>query len=262
MVEAPLTRKEKVGENTYILGVRERSLAAKTAAGQFFMLRGWGATPPLWSRPFSICDIRDDELSFMIRAFGEGSEKLVSMNNGEKIALSGPLGNPVSLQRDRPSYILVAGGIGLAPFPILTKLIRKAGPSSRITLIYGEKTASMVVNTHSLIDPDVRLVLTTDDGSLGRQSTTVDALAEILGRGEGESGRDIVFACGPKPMLRAIQVNPGCRHAEILFFMEELMACGFGTCMGCVVGMTENGETRYVRVCREGPVFDGKRVVL
>jgi dihydroorotate dehydrogenase electron transfer subunit len=257
-VESALTRVDRVGSDTYLLAVSDSDLANLTAPGQFFMLRGWGDLHPLLSRPFSICDVKGSELLFLVRIFGSGSKCLASRSPGDSISLMGPLGKEFEVSSSCSSYILVAGGIGLAPFPLLAKLLRSEQPDCEITLIYGEKTASMIVDPRKLIELEFESIITTDDGSMGVEGTVVESLAEKL-----ETGIDSkIFACGPRPMLRAIQNHPICRDRDLLFFMEELMACGFGTCMGCVVELTDGEETSYARVCREGPVFDGKMVIL
>ena len=256
--KATLTRVEQVGENTYIIGVQDLGQARHTLPGQFFMLRGWVEPPPLWNKPFSISDIEGDEILFMVRTYGDGTRSLIEKKPGDRVSLIGPLGNGLTLKSTGSSYLLVAGGIGIAPFPLLVKHLRKFVSRARVTLAYGERTGSLVVDAQSLIGPDVEIVLSTDDGSAGLKSNVVEAMAGRI----SQDSDTVVVACGPKPMLKAIQDHPSCRGTDLIFFMEELMACGYGVCSGCVITVKDGESTSYARVCMEGPTFDGNKVVL
>jgi dihydroorotate dehydrogenase electron transfer subunit len=254
---ARVMRIEWMSPDTFLIGLGGTDAAGTTFPGQFFMLKCGGDLSPLWRRPFSICDLLGEELLFMVRTYGRGSRHLASRRVGDEVALVGPLGRPLEVDDAEASHVLVAGGIGLAPFPLVARRLLEANPASDIVLIYGEKTASAAVDPTHLL-PGVRIVVTTDDGSLGKKGTAVQVLAEYL---EATPVATVV-ACGPRPMLKAIQEHPAARGVRLVFFMEELMACGFGTCMGCVTGVRDGDRTTYVRICREGPVMDGRRVVL
>lgn len=252
-----VTSIEWMSSDTLLIGLDGGDAARETFPGQFFMLRCWQDLSPLWSRPFSICDLRGEELIFMVRTYGRGSRLLASRKVGDEITVIGPLGQPLAVEAARASYILVAGGIGLAPFPLVARMLRAADSRARLTLIYGERTAASVVDASGLFS-GIPITVTTDDGSLGRRGTAVSVLVEQL-----EAQPDAhVIACGPRPMLKAIQLHPAMRTVPFVFFMEELMACGFGTCMGCVTPVKDGDRIVYLRICREGPVFDGRRVVL
>ncbi len=251
---------EWISGNTFILTLAGDGVSDRTHSGQFFMLRSWEGLSPLWSRPFSICDVREGALHFMVRTFGLGSRLLASKSIGERIGVTGPLGNSVDLKAGSGPYILVAGGIGIAPFPLLIRELRAKDPGCAITLIYGEKTASQLIDLTSLLPEPVDILITTDDGTYenGKMQTTVEVLGEYAASRDG----GLIYACGPKPMLKAIGEHPGLEGFDLRFFMEELMACGFGTCMGCVAGYRNGDDVAYLRVCRDGPVFDGRKVIL
>jgi dihydroorotate dehydrogenase electron transfer subunit len=251
-----VTSLEWMNRDTLLLGIGGAGVAGQTFPGQFFMLKCWEDLSPLWSRPFSICDLNGEELIFMVRAFGRGSRRIASRKPGEEICMLGPLGQAMPADESASSYVLVAGGIGVAPFPLVVKRLRSLNPACGIILIYGERTASTVVDLSSLL-PGIPVIVTTDDGTRGRSGTAVGALAEQLEETPGAT----VVACGPKPMLKAIQDHPAASGARLVFFMEEFMACGFGTCMGCVTRVIDGTLTSYVRICREGPVMDGRRIV-
>ncbi|MFQ6105116.1 MAG: dihydroorotate dehydrogenase electron transfer subunit [Candidatus Glassbacteria bacterium] len=258
LAEVPISRLDWISGNTLLIGAKAAEISGHVYPGQFFMLRGGIEFSPLWSRPFSICDVNDMELLFMVRVSGRGSQCLASKKIGDTLSIVGPLGNRVMLGEPGSSYMLIAGGIGLAPFPFLARWIRNKQPGAEIALVYGEKTGSMVVDLRGLFEADVNTIVCTDDGSTGQKGTVVDACTRLLKR----KSYSMIFACGPKPMLKAIQSHPKCRESDLMFFMEELMACGFGTCMGCVTALRDGDQTYYARVCREGPVFDGRKVII
>jgi NAD(P)H-flavin reductase len=184
--------------------------------GQFFMLEAPGRTLP---RPMSLCLAPSGELGFLLDPIGPGTRALAELVPGERIHVLGPLGHGFRLDVERP--LLVGGGIGVAPFPYLSK--RLGGPPAVLGFRTGwhAEAAELVPNAEVVVDP----VLVTD------------ALP---------AGRD-VLACGPEAMLRAVAaLAPGAQLA-----WEAPMACGYGACYGCAVEI----HGRLKRLCLEGPVL-------
>lgn len=184
--------------------------------GQFFMIEAPGRVLP---RPFSLCLAPKGELGFLVDVVGPGTRAIAALGVGDAIRVTGPLGNGFDLAVRRP--LLVGGGIGVAPFPYLSE--RLGGPPALLgfrTPLHAE-AAALVPNAEVVIDP----ILVTD-------ALPGDA-ADVL-------------ACGPEPMLDALErLAPGAQLAR-----EAPMACGYGACYGCVV----ERDGRYVRLCLEGPV--------
>ena len=194
-----------------------RSRLEPGAPGQFFMLEAPGRLLP---RAFSLCLAPPNELGFLFEPVGRGTRALAELAPGDAIHALGPLGNGYDLGVERP--LLVAGGIGVAPLPYLSE--RLGGPPALLGFrsAHHAEAAMLVPNAEVVIDP----VLVT----------------ELLPPDPGD-----VLACGPEPMLDALEaLVPGAQLAR-----EAPMACGYGACYGCVV----ERDGRFVRLCLEGPVL-------
>jgi dihydroorotate dehydrogenase electron transfer subunit len=184
--------------------------------GQFFMLEAPGRVLP---RPFSLCLAPRRELAFLVDPIGPGTRAIAALETGDEIAVFGPLGRGFRLDVRRP--LLVGGGIGIAPLPYLSEALERPPALLGFRTDEHAEAAALVPNAEVVIDP----VLVTD----------------VL-----PAGRD-VLACGPEPMLRAVEHL--CRDAQIAW--ESPMPCGFGACYGCVVEL----EGALRRLCVEGPVL-------
>jgi dihydroorotate dehydrogenase electron transfer subunit len=208
---------ERIGP--YTLLRIERGPLAPGNPGQFFMLSAPGHLLP---RPMSLCLARPRELGFLIDPVGPGTRALANAARGERLAVLGPLGNGFCLGVERP--LLVGGGIGIAPFPYLSRLLGRPHALLGFRTRHHAEAAELVPNAEVVIDPTI----VTD--ALERPRHYFD-----------------VFACGPEPMLRAVaRLAPDAQLA-----WEAPMACGYGACYGCAV--TIRGELR--RLCVEGPVL-------
>jgi dihydroorotate dehydrogenase electron transfer subunit len=186
--------------------------------GQFFMLRPLGLLLP---RPMSLCLAPPGELAFLVDPIGPGTRALAELEAGEEVDVLGPLGNGFALDVDRP--LLVGGGIGVAPFPYLSR--RLGGPPALLGFrtAHHAEAAALVPNAEVVLEPTY--------------------VTEAL-----EPGRD-VLACGPEPMLEAVRrLVPDAQLA-----WEAPMACGYGACYGCAVEI----DGRLARLCVEGPVLGG-----
>jgi dihydroorotate dehydrogenase electron transfer subunit len=184
--------------------------------GQFFMLEAPGRLLP---RPMSLCSAPPGELAFLIEPVGPGTRALCGLVRGDRLAVLGPLGNGFRLDVERP--LLVGGGIGVAPFPYLSEAL--GGPPALLGFRsrHHAEAAALVPNAQVVVEPTL--------------------VTEVM-----PPGFDML-ACGPEPMLEAVQaLAPGAQLAR-----EAPMACGFGACYGCAVEI--GGELK--RLCVEGPVL-------
>lgn len=194
-------------------------------------------------------------IQFVVAAHGPGTRWLVQRQVGDILDLVGPLGTPFPLPAGPAPAVLVGGGYGTAPLIPLAHALLAAG--SPVEILLGAATASRLFGEMVARRAVGAVTVTTDDGSAGTAGLVTDALPEAIER----IGAEIVYACGPMPMLRAVG-DIARRHAiRAQVAVEEAMACGIGVCMTCVLPVRgDDGRSRFVRSCVEGPVFDAARV--
>jgi dihydroorotate dehydrogenase electron transfer subunit len=153
--------------------------------------------------------------------------------------------------------VFVAGGIGSAPFPALAQAL--SGAVRKPWMFYGARTAGDLPLLDWFREHCERVEVTTEDGSLGRKGRVTEPLEELLGH--AAPGSLHLYACGPNPMLAAVTRLVRAHRMPCDLSLEAPMACGFGVCLGCVVPChTEDGGTRYERVCVEGPILPAERL--
>lgn len=236
-------------------------VAESAKPGQFVTVAVGGPdTSMLMRRPFSIYQVHErgvygGTVEFVFSIEGRGTRWLSQMQPHEPIDIVGPLGKPFALPREPATCVLVGGGYGSAPLFPLADALRERG--CRIDFVIGAATEERLFGALDAKRISATLSVTTDDGSVGLRGRVSDPLPEVL----ASTKADVIYACGPMPMLRAVSriaVEAGipCQIA-----VEEMMACGVGICMTCVLPVIgDDGETRMVRSCVDGPVFHGERV--
>jgi dihydroorotate dehydrogenase electron transfer subunit len=174
---------------------------------------------------------------------------------GEVLDVVGPLGTPFPMPTGPAPAVLVGGGYGTAPLIPLAGALLAAG--SPVEMVVGASTGSRLFGELVAKRTIGAVTVTTDDGSAGRRGRVTDVLPEAIER----IGAEVVYACGPMAMLRAVGdvARAHAIHAQVA--VEEAMACGIGVCMTCVLPVRgDDGQSRFVRSCVEGPVFDADRV--
>jgi dihydroorotate dehydrogenase electron transfer subunit len=194
-------------------------------------------------------------VQFVVAEHGPGTKWLVQRQAGESLDLVGPLGTPFALPTAPVPAVLVGGGYGTAPLiPLATALLAAGSP---VEMIVGAASASRLFGEMVAKRTIGAVTVTTDDGSAGEQGLVTDVLPDAITRVNAE----VVYACGPMAMLRAVAdvARAHAIHAQVA--VEEAMACGIGVCMTCVLPVRgADGASRFVRSCVEGPVFDAQRV--
>jgi dihydroorotate dehydrogenase electron transfer subunit len=194
-------------------------------------------------------------VQFVVAEHGPGTKWLVQRQTGESLDLVGPLGTPFALPATPAPAVLVGGGYGTAPLiPLATALLAAGSP---VEMIVGAASASRLFGEMVAKRTIGAVTVTTDDGSAGEQGLVTDVLPDAITRVNAE----VVYACGPMAMLRAVAdvARAHAIHAQVA--VEEAMACGIGVCMTCVLPVRgADGASRFVRSCVEGPVFDAERV--
>jgi len=194
-------------------------------------------------------------IQFVVAAHGAGTQWLVQRKAGETLDLVGPLGTPFPLPMTAAPAVLVGGGYGTAPLiPLAAQLIEAGSP---VEFLLGAATASRLFGELVAKRLAGSVTVTTDDGSAGDKGLITEALPAAIER----IGAEVVYACGPMGMLRAVGDIAREHAIRAQVAVEESMACGIGVCMTCVLPVRgDDGRSRFVRSCVDGPVFDADRI--
>ncbi len=213
----------------------EGDSSAVTRPGQFVEV----ALPGRFlRRPISVCDWDSAGMTLVYKTVGEGTRQLSQMAAGETLDILTGLGNGYDCSLTGSKPLLVGGGVGVPPMYGLCKTLLAEGKD--VTVILGFNTKSEIFYAERFSALGARVLVTTADGSAGIRGFVTDALAGL--------DYSHVCACGPLPMLRALdRAASGAGQ----FSLEERMGCGFGACMGCAIQTKEGAK----RVCKDGPVF-------
>ncbi len=254
-VTARVTGNDPVAEGTFRLALSAPEFPPAARPGQFVMLRTSVTADPMLRRAFSLHDWRAGSLEILYKVVGRGTAWMAHRRTGDTVDLIGPLGQGFAVAPTLRKALLVAGGMGIAPFRFLIRSLRDAG--IEIILFYGARTAGDLMELAEMEAADVSLLLATEDGSRGETGRVTELFREHFRKVE-PSERFKIFACGPRAMLYEVARIARGQEIACEVSLESHMACGLGTCMGCVIA-TDNG---YQRVCREGPVFSARRLLL
>lgn len=262
---APVLRNVDIGRGNWLLEFEAPGVVGDMRPAQFFMI-GVPGSDILLRRPFSVCglpgtfaDGRPGAVQILYRVYGRGTKLLASLGAGAKLHVLGPLGRGFALPQSKDAkVVLIAGGIGCAPFPAFLDILKRAGRTA--SMIYGARSAGELPLLDWFEERCTAVTVTTDDGSRGSRGVVTAPLAAVLAG--PERSRLHLYACGPTPMLKAVAAAAVAHGVACDLALEAPMACGFGVCLGCVVPTHEHpdGPVSYERVCLEGPVMPAGRL--
>ena len=229
--------------------------------GQFVALAVGGPTSAnLLRRCFSIHKVKASgtyggTVDVVVAAHGPGTQWLTRLRVHDAVDVVAPLGRPFPLPADPVPCVLVGGGYGSAPWFWLAEALRERG--CHVEMVLGAASQDRLFGVVEARRTADGVSVTTDDGSAGRRGWVSDVLGEVIDRTDA----GVVYGCGPMAMLRSVTDIATAHGAVAQVAVEESMACGVGVCMTCVLPVAGNdGVTRMVRSCVEGPVFRGERV--
>ena len=258
--QAEILSVKRVGEYTEFTAVAP-GIASSARPGQFVAVGVGGEnTPMLLRRAFALYGATPSgdyagTIQFVVAEHGAGTRWLVQRQAGEKLDIVGPLGTAFPLPSGPKAAVLVGGGYGTAPLIQLAQELIAAG--SPVEIVIGASTASRLFGELVAKRTAGAVTVTTDDGSAGEQGRVTDALPAAIGRISAE----VIYACGPMAMLQAVGAVAKAKGIRAQVAVEEAMACGIGVCMTCVLPVRgEDGRSRFVRSCVDGPVFDAERI--
>lgn len=230
----------------------ETSLAAQAVPGQFLCIYPKDRST-LLPRPISICEVDGEKnaLRIVYRLAGAGTREFSTYREGDTISILGNLGNGFPLEEGTGKRVfLMGGGIGIPP---ILELAKRMDAGKRI--IVGYRNQELFLKED--LEKYGQVCIATEDGSAGTKGNVMDAIRE-----KGLEA-DVIFACGPMPMLRAIKTYAAEQGIKAYISLEERMACGVGACLGCVAKTKEidsHSHVHNVRICTDGPVFEAQEV--
>jgi len=243
----------EVMPGVYLLWVKAPEVAALAQPGQFAMVRCSEGYDPLLRRPLSIHRVAPlsspSQLALLFSVVGRGTNWLAQRKEGEMIDLLGPLGQGFVLSPQSRNFLLVAGGLGIAPLVALAE--RGVAEGVQVTLLLGAPTRAQLYPA-DLLPPHIRVLPATEDGSAGKRGVVTDLMAGLA------SEADQVFACGPTSMYSAMATQGAqiLKGKSVQVSLETRMGCGMGYCYGCAIETKEGMRS----VCQDGPVFDLKDI--
>ncbi|WP_349448023.1 dihydroorotate dehydrogenase electron transfer subunit [Nonomuraea sp. B19D2] len=243
----------------HALTVVAPGIAERYRPGHFVSVAVGGAYSSMVTRrALSIHDVKSDyggTVELVFTASGPGTAWLAERRARDTLDLVGPLGRPFPLPRDPAHCVLVGSEYGSAVlFPLADALLARG---CRVDFVLGGAGAERVFGAMRARRIAETTTLTTEDGSLGLRGKVTDALPSVI----ADTRADAVYACAPMETLRAVTAVALEFDIPVQVAVEESMACGIGVCMTCVLPVIgDDGVTRMVRACAEGPVFRGERV--
>ena len=220
--------------------------------GQFVHIRVMDGFEPFFRRPFSIYRCKQ-YVEIFYEIVGMGTQEMAKFKRGQKVDVIGPVGSCFKMPaKDITQVVMVAGGIGVAPFLFLSDMLYKRFPNVKMKLLYGGRTSGHVYRMQEFKDNGVMVCITTDDGSVGIKGRVSQLFSDI----DLEQATQI-YTCGPRPMMRSVQEFTKDHNICAEAACEEVMACALGACLGCAIETTQG----YKTVCYEGPVFDLQEII-
>ena len=247
-------KKEQLKPDIYKFSLSAKEIVDIAKPGQFIEIRVTDELDPFLRRPISIynMDKGNGVLEIIFRIQGKGTEILSRRKEGENIDIIGPLGYGTFNFDGYKNIAILGGGIGVFP---LYELAKQSKKEAKINTYLGFRNKEAVILEEEFKSISDKLVITTDDGSYKIHGFAINELKKDI---ENEK-IDCIFACGPLPLLKAVQklaeeINIPCQIS-----LEEKMGCGLGVCLGCAVEVTTGG---YEHVCKQGPVFESNKVII
>jgi len=251
MISTTVVEQVKIGENCWSIWLQAPGISDDVQPGQFVHLK-LNRGEKLLPRPLSICetDKKNNALRLVYAVVGKGTKDLSHMKEGETLRVLSPLGNGFEVDRAALKSIIAGGGMGIPPLLELSRRI-----PGRKEIYLGYSATPFLLESFQELDAQVHV--STDDGCFGYSGTVIDKMNQEKARG------NIIYGCGPRPMLKALSIWAKERDIPAQVSLEERMACGIGACLVCTckIAKKEEGEWHHRRVCADGPVFWNQEVV-
>lgn len=246
-----IINQQEIAPGIFRMELEADEIAKAALPGQFVNLY-CNEGESLLPRPISICEVDKEKgiVTLIYAVVGEGTKGFSTFKNGDTIKILGPLGSGFTIDKGRNSHILIGGGIGVPPLVELAKRL-----NGDIVAVLGFATSPILVK--ELENYGARVFVATESGQVGLKGNVIDILKKE------NIGGDMIYSCGPKPMLKAVSKWAEEMGIRAQISMEERMACGIGVCVGCTckTKKKEDKDWQNRKVCTDGPVFWSEEVV-
>lgn len=248
--KALILENKEIANQIFSMWIKAEEIVKEAKPGQFISLYCRDLSRML-PRPISICEIDkvNARIRIVYRVAGKGTKEFSELKENDQIEVMGPLGNGFTLEGKKA--LLIGGGIGIPPMLELAKQLK-----CEKQMVLGFRDDTFLIDEFNDFGD---VYVSTEDGSNGTKGNVIDAIKE------NHLEADMIFACGPTPMLRGIQAYAIENNITAQLSLEERMACGVGACLGCVCKSKETDHHSYVknkRICKDGPVFYANEVEL
>ena len=253
-IKSTVAEQKKLAEGIYSMWLLAEEIAVQAKPGQFISVYSNDKSRVL-PRPISICEIDREQgkLRIVYRVVGKGTEEFSKASSGDTFEILGPLGNGFPLEEAKGKRVLmVGGGIGVPP---MLQTAKEA--EAEAVIVSGYRNSDLFLKEE--LENAGSLYIATEDGSVGTKGNVLDAIRE------NGIQADVMFACGPTPMLRALKQYAEEKNMPCWISMEEKMACGIGACLACVCqskNVDAHSHVHSKRICKDGPVFLSTEVEL
>jgi len=248
-MDAVLKKIQPIGKQDVLYEFYCPEIAGKALPGQFVEVKVTPGQEPFLRRPFSVFSADGNFLKLLVRTVGKGTKLMTEWIPGDIIDIIGPLGKGYSWEKEGTDFILVAGGIGVAPLNYLAEKLLAA--NKNVHLLFSPKRQELLLDALPARDRmDIRFA--------ANRSEVADLLEEMLKALDKVDG---VFTCGPNGFMKAVVDTASKYRIPVQVSMEEQMACGLGICLGCAVPIKTDTGFVYKKACHDGPVFNGEEVI-
>lgn len=253
-----LIKKEQLKEDIFKFSVKAPNIVENAKPGNFIEIRVSDQTEPFLRRPISIYNLDKENgiLEFIFQVKGKGTEILAQKEVGSQIDIIGPLGYGTFKYENYENIAIIGGGIGVFPLYELAKCAKEC--NKNVNTYLGFRSKDFVVLEKEFNNVSNKTVITTDDGSYSEKGFAINYLEKDI----DDEKIDSIYACGPLPMLKAVQKLAIEKNIPCQISLEERMGCGLGVCLGCAVKTSKSSKENpeYWHVCKAGPVFEAKDV--
>lgn len=245
-----LIKKTEIAEGIFDFTIAGEDIARETQCGQFLHIDCGDST--FLRRPISICDAENGEVRFIFEVKGQGTAELAKREAGDLIDVMGPLGHGFEIKDNVKNPVVIGGGIGVFPLYKLTKNLKNAN------VFLGFRNKDRVVMEEEFEKISDMVIVGTDDGSYGYNGYIASAMEHYI----DNNPCDMIYSCGPMPMLKAVKKIAEDRGIKCQVSLEQRMGCGIGACLVCSCKTHKEGTDKYAKVCTNGPVFYSEEVAL